>query len=65
MIDLLAVSARSGSRASDAAVGVHTLKCVIFGDMMESVDVSDSKSDDREVVWVRVPLSPPASQMVE
>ena len=27
--------------------------------MMESVDVSDSKSDDREVVWVRVPLSPP------
>ena len=53
-------------------MGVHTLKCVmwiwfadpggknrIYGDMMESVDVSDSKSDDREVVWVRVPLSPP------
>ena len=63
---MLAVSARSGNRTSDAAVGVHTLKCEIpFGDMMESVDVSDSKSDDREVVWVRVPLSPPASQMVE
>ena len=53
------------NRTSDAAVGVHTLKCAIFGDMMESVDVSDSKSDGREVVWVRVPLSPPASQMVE
>ena len=62
---MLAASARSGNRTSDAAVGVHTLKCVLFGDMMESVDVSDSKSDDREVVWVRVPLSPPASQMVE
>ena len=36
-----------------------------YGDMMESVDVSDSKSDDREVVWVRVPLSPPASQIIE
>ena len=46
--------------ASDAAVwGCRPLKCVLFGDMMESVDVSDSKSDDREVVWVRVPLSPP------
>ena len=53
------------NRTSDAAVGVHTLNCVIFGDMMESVDVSDSKSDGREVVWVRVPLSPPAPQMFE
>lgn len=54
------------NRTSDAAVGVHTLKCAVFGDMMESVDVSDSKSDGREVVWVRVPLSPPrGSESVE
>ena len=35
-----------------------------YGDMMESVDVSDSKSDDREVVWVRVPLSPPRGPVI-
>ena len=53
-------------------MGLQTLKCVmwigfagpgdknrILGGMMESVDMSDSKSDDREVVWVRIPLSPP------
>lgn len=41
------------------------IKIRIHGDMVESVDASDSKSDDREVVWVRVPLSPPAPQMFE
>lgn len=30
-----------------------------YGDMVESVDALDSKSGGREVVWVRVPLSPP------
>ena len=59
--------------SSDAAdEGVHALemrferefcgtriKNRTSGDMVESVDALDSKSGGREVVWVRVPLSPP------
>ena len=32
---------------------------------MESVDVPDSKSGDREVVWVQVPPSLPAPEIIE
>lgn len=39
--------------------GAQPSKCVIFGDMMELVYVSDSKSDVLPGLWVRVPLSPP------
>ena len=74
---MLSASARNGNRTRDAADGgAHpemrfdlvcgtSLKTAMHGDMMELVDVSDSKSDGREVVWVRVPLSPPAPQMFE
>ena len=36
-------------------------KLLKHGDMMKLVDVTDSKSVDSDIVWVRVPLSLPPS----
>lgn len=58
---LVSFSPEGKNITSDAADGGAHPKMRKYGDMMESVDVSDSKSDGREAVWVRVPLSPPKS----
>ena len=35
-----------------------------YGDVMELADVADSKSADSDIVWVRLPPSPPQKPRV-
>ena len=61
-MEYLAGSLPEVRTASDAAVwGCRPLKCDLYGDMVELADASDSKSDDGDIVWVQVPLSPPVA----